>query len=168
MDENRIAGTVRTGAGKVESAVGGALGDTKTQAQGNIDTAHGRVQDAVGQAKDAVRDVADHAGEYAGQAYEQASDLAGRAYGQAADLASDAYESGGRYYREGADLVRRNPATASLGALALAGVIGYLIAQLFRSGSSGGYSSARYGRDTRYGRGRDHDDNRAERSRVRL
>ncbi len=55
-DEDRIGGSAQNLAGKAKDAVGGALGDTKTQAEGKMDQAAGTVRNAVGGAKDAVRD----------------------------------------------------------------------------------------------------------------
>ena len=55
MDENRIEGTARTFAGKVEGAVGDMTGDSKTQAKGMADRLAGRVQRTYGEAKDKAR-----------------------------------------------------------------------------------------------------------------
>ena len=58
MDKDRIAGSAKDFAGKVESAVGDVAGDAKTQVAGRAREAAGTVQDLYGQAKDAARDAA--------------------------------------------------------------------------------------------------------------
>lgn len=58
MDEDRIEGAATKMGGKVKDAVGGLLGDTKTQAEGKADQASGQIQNAYGSAKDAVREQA--------------------------------------------------------------------------------------------------------------
>ena len=58
MDNDRIAGAAQKLGGGAKDAVGGALGDTKLQAEGKADKAAGTVQNAVGGAKDAARDLA--------------------------------------------------------------------------------------------------------------
>ena len=57
MDEDRIKGSAQNLGGKAKDAVGGAFGDTKTQAEGKADQAAGAVRNAVGGAKDAAREV---------------------------------------------------------------------------------------------------------------
>ena len=56
MDEDRLKGSAQNLAGKAKDAVGGALGDTKTQAEGKADQASGSVRNAVGGAKDTARE----------------------------------------------------------------------------------------------------------------
>src|SRR6187399_782819 len=53
MDKDRIAGSAKDIAGKVESTVGDMAGDAKTQAEGRAREAAGTVQNLYGQAKDA-------------------------------------------------------------------------------------------------------------------
>ena len=55
MDKDRIAGSAKDFAGKVEGAVGGLTGDAKTQAEGRAREAAGTVQNLYGQAKDAAQ-----------------------------------------------------------------------------------------------------------------
>ncbi len=62
MDEHRIEGAATEFGGKVKDAVGGVLGDTKTQAEGKLDQISGSLQNAYGSAKDTVRDTAGAAG----------------------------------------------------------------------------------------------------------
>jgi uncharacterized protein YjbJ (UPF0337 family) len=52
MDQDRITGTARNVAGKVQNGVGAMVGDAATEAEGLMNQAAGAVQDAYGQAKD--------------------------------------------------------------------------------------------------------------------
>ena len=70
MDKDRIVGSAKDFAGKVESTVGDMAGDAKTQAEGRAREAAGTVQNLYGQAKDAARDATDTAVNYAKDAYE--------------------------------------------------------------------------------------------------
>jgi uncharacterized protein YjbJ (UPF0337 family) len=54
MDKDRIAGSAKDFAGKVEGALGDIAGDAKTQAAGRAREATGTVQNLYGQAKDAA------------------------------------------------------------------------------------------------------------------
>ena len=74
MDKDRIAGSAKDFAGKVEGAVGGLTGDAKTQAEGRAREAAGTVQNLYGQAKDAAGDVADAAVNYARDAFDNSGD----------------------------------------------------------------------------------------------
>ncbi len=56
MDKDQVAGGARELGGKVKDAVGGAFGDTKTQAEGKYDQVAGRVQRNYGAAVDAAGD----------------------------------------------------------------------------------------------------------------
>jgi uncharacterized protein YjbJ (UPF0337 family) len=108
MDKDRIAGSVKDFAGKAESAVGDLTGDAQKRATGRAREAAGSAQNLYGQAKDAARE--------AGEA--------------AVDYARDAYSHGGDTLRDGsqavASRVRENP----LGALLIAGGIGFALALL--------------------------------------
>lgn len=59
MDSDRIVGTARSAAGKIETQFGKATGDAKSQAEGALRNAAGRVQDFYGQAKDVASDAVD-------------------------------------------------------------------------------------------------------------
>src|SRR6516225_160469 len=100
MDTDRIAGSAKDFAGKVESAAGDIAGDAKTQASGRAREAAGTVQNLYGQAKDAAR------------------------------YAKNAYGNSGDALRGGSDAlaakVRENP----LGSLVIAGGIGFALALL--------------------------------------
>ena len=55
MDKDRIAGSAKVVKGRVKTAAGKAVGDSKLEAEGRADTAEGKVQNAVGGLKDALR-----------------------------------------------------------------------------------------------------------------
>ncbi|CAN5257253.1 CsbD family protein [soil metagenome] len=106
MDKDRIAGTAKDVAGKVEGAVGNMTGDTRTEASGRAREATGTVQNLYGQAKDAARDVSDAAVGYAKDA-----------------INTDTY-------REGSEAVAKTVRDNPLGALLVAGGIGFALAML--------------------------------------
>ena len=106
MDKDRFAGAAKDAAGKVEGAVGNLTGDAKTEASGRAREAAGTVQNLYGQAKDAVRDVSDAAVSYAKDAVD--SDV----------------------YRDGTQAVKKQVADNPLGALLVAGGIGFALAML--------------------------------------
>ena len=54
MDKDRIAGSAKDFAGKVEGAVGDIAGDAKAQAAGRVREATGTAQNLYGQAKDCL------------------------------------------------------------------------------------------------------------------
>ena len=106
MDKDRIAGAAKDFAGKAEGAVGNMTGDAKTQAEGRAREAAGTVQNLYGQAKDAVSDATDTAVNYAKDAY---------------DNRADAIRGGRKAVTQ---TVQDNP----LGALLIAGGIGFALA----------------------------------------
>lgn len=108
MDKDRIFGTAKEFAGKAEGAIGDATGDAQAQASGRVREAAGTVQDLYGQAKDAARDAADTAVNYA----------------------KDAYESRGETIRDGQKAMARSVQDNPLGALLIAGGIGFALALL--------------------------------------
>ena len=108
MDKDRIAGSAKDFAGKVESTVGEMAGDTKTEAEGLAREAAGTVQNLYGQAKDAAREGADAAVSYA----------------------KDAYDNSGDTVRRGKTAVARTVQENPLGALLVAGGIGFALALL--------------------------------------
>jgi uncharacterized protein YjbJ (UPF0337 family) len=106
MDKDRIAGATKDFAGKVENAAGSIAGDAGTQASGRLREAAGTAQNLYGQAKDAARDATDAAVSYAKDALE-----------------SDTLRDGQQAM---AKTVQDNP----LGALLVAGGIGFALALL--------------------------------------
>ena len=56
MDKDRVEGSAKQAKGDLKDLAGGAVGDSKLQAEGKGDKAEGKVQNALGGAKDAVKD----------------------------------------------------------------------------------------------------------------
>jgi uncharacterized protein YjbJ (UPF0337 family) len=108
MDKDRIVGSAKDFGGKVEGAVGEMAGDAQTRAAGRAREAAGTVQNLYGQAKDAARDASD----------------------AAVSLAKDAYENSGDTFREGSEAVAKKVQDNPLGALLIAGGIGFALAML--------------------------------------
>src|SRR5947209_920904 len=106
MDKDRIAGSAKDFAGKVESTIGDMAGDAKTQASGRAREAAGAVQNLYGQAKDAAREATDTAASYA----------------------KDAYEASGDTFRDSSQAVAKKVQDNPLGALLVAGGIGFAVA----------------------------------------
>ena len=108
MDKDRIAGSAKDVAGKVEGAVGDMTGNAQTQAAGRAREAAGTVQNLYGQAKDAAHD--------AGEA--------------AVNYAKDAYANRSESFHDGAQAIAKNVQERPLGALLIAGGIGFALAML--------------------------------------
>jgi uncharacterized protein YjbJ (UPF0337 family) len=108
MDKDRIVGSAKEFAGRAEGAIGEMAGDTQTQASGKAREAAGTVQNLYGQAKDAVRDAADTATSYA----------------------KDAYDNSGETLRDGSQALSKKVQDNPLGALLIAGGIGFALALL--------------------------------------
>jgi uncharacterized protein YjbJ (UPF0337 family) len=106
MDKDRIAGSAKDFAGKVEGAVGDVTGNAQTQAAGRTREAAGTVQNLYGQAKDAARD--------AGEA--------------AVGYAKDVYAGRNETLRDGTEAVAKKVQEQPLGALLIAGGIGFALA----------------------------------------
>jgi uncharacterized protein YjbJ (UPF0337 family) len=85
MDKDRIVGSAKDFAGKVESAVGGMAGDAKTETAGRVHEATGSAQNLYGQAKDAASKASDAAVSYA----------------------KDAFDSGGDTFRDGSQAIAK-------------------------------------------------------------
>ncbi len=108
MDKDRLTGAAKDAAGKVESTFGQATGDSSREASGRAREAAGTVQNIYGQAKDAARDLSENAGSYA----------------------QDALEAGEKYYRQGNKAVASAVKDQPLGALLIAGAVGFTLAML--------------------------------------
>jgi uncharacterized protein YjbJ (UPF0337 family) len=108
MDKDRIAGSARDVAGRLERAAGDISGNSQTQAAGRAREAAGTVQNLYGQAKDAARDAGDAAVGYA----------------------RDAYENSGETFRDSSQAVSRTVQDNPLAALLVAGGIGFALALL--------------------------------------
>lgn len=107
MDKDRIAGTAKDVAGKVEGGIGEMTGDQETQASGRVREASGVVQNLYGQAKDAARDASDAAMGFAKDTYNNSETL-----------------------RDGTQAVAKKVQDNPLGALLVAGGIGFALALL--------------------------------------
>jgi uncharacterized protein YjbJ (UPF0337 family) len=83
MDTDRIEGSAKAMAGKVEKAVGDAAGDKRTQAEGFANEVEGALQDTFGQVKDVARGAAEKATSLASDAYDQGSELVAERPGSA-------------------------------------------------------------------------------------
>ena len=59
MDQDRVEGTLKEGAGKVKEEWGDATDDASTEMEGKMDQAEGKAQETWGETKDAVRDATD-------------------------------------------------------------------------------------------------------------
>ena len=108
MDKDRITGSTKEFAGKVEGAVGNVAGDTKAQADGLARQATGTAQDLYGQAKDMARDATDAATNYAKKAYENSGDT----------------------FRGGSEALAQRVQENPLGSIVIAGVVGFALAVL--------------------------------------
>ena len=108
MDKDRIAGSAKDFAGKVEGTVGDIAGDAKTQAAGRVREATGTAQNLYGQAKDAAREARDATVSYA----------------------KDAYENSGDTFRDGSQAIAKKVQENPLGSMLIAGGIGFALALL--------------------------------------
>jgi uncharacterized protein YjbJ (UPF0337 family) len=109
MDKDRIAGSAKDFAGKVEGTVGNIAGDADTQAAGRVrDEATGTAQNLYGQAKDAAREATDAAVGYA----------------------KDAYDNSGDTFRDGSQAIAKKVQDNPLGSMLIAGGIGFALALL--------------------------------------
>ncbi len=108
MDKDRIAGSAKDFAGKVEGSVGDIAGDAKTQAEGRVREATGTAQNLYGQAKDTVREATDAAASYA----------------------KDTYENSGDTFRDSAQAIAKKVQDNPLGSMLIAGGIGFALALL--------------------------------------
>jgi len=108
MDKDRIVGSAKEFGRRVEGAVGEMAGDAKTQASGRAREAAGSVQNLYGQAKDAASDATD----------------------AAVNFAKDAYDNSGDTLRSGSQAMAKTVRDNPLGALLVAGGIGFALALL--------------------------------------
>jgi uncharacterized protein YjbJ (UPF0337 family) len=112
MDKDRIAGAAKDFAGQAEGTIGDVTGDAETQASGRVREATGKAQNLYGQAKDQIKDAARNVGD------------------TAAGYAKDAYETSGDTLRDSTEALARKVQDNPLGALLIAGGIGFALALL--------------------------------------
>lgn len=131
MDENRIEGTARNLAGKVQGAVGDLTGDTKSQVEGGAKELAGQAQQVLGEAKDKAGDVASSVSEQIAQLRAQVEALL---KDNVAPALANAAGAAGGYAREARAVVQgqaQHAATAikdrPLVALTAVAVLGFLI-----------------------------------------
>jgi uncharacterized protein YjbJ (UPF0337 family) len=108
MDKDRIAGAAKEAVGGIEKTVGNAAGDARTQASGAARQAEGGIQNAFGQAKDAVRGAAEGV----------------------TTMAEDAVSATGTAYQGASRAVGEQIQKAPIGALLVAGAVGYALAMM--------------------------------------
>ena len=108
MDKDRISGAAKDAAGKIEGAFGDITGDAETKASGRVREAAGTVQNLYGQAKDAMKDAGD----------------------AATSFAKDAMDNSGETYRDGSRAVAKQVQDNPIGALLIAGGIGFALAMM--------------------------------------
>ena len=106
MNENKVEGAVKSAAGKAQAAYGKVAGDAKAEAAGQGRDALGAAQRVYGQSKDAISDLGESASEFAKQA---------------ADAGSD-------YVRDGSRAVASTVRNQPVGALLVAGALGFALA----------------------------------------
>jgi uncharacterized protein YjbJ (UPF0337 family) len=108
LRSNCVQSSAKDVDGKVEGAIGDMAGNAQTQAAGHAREAAGAVQNLYGQAKDTARDAGDAAISYA----------------------KDAYQGSGETLRGGSQAVAKTVQDNLLGALLIAGGIGFALALL--------------------------------------
>lgn len=134
MDNDRIAGAAQKLGGSAKDTLGGALGDTKLQAEGKADKAAGAFQNAAGGAKDAARDLAGDAqgelsrlrGEVNRLMGERVTPALAGAAGTAEDYARQAKDTVVEQAERASDIVKERP----LLAVGLGLATGYLLGRL--------------------------------------
>ncbi len=134
MDEDRIGGAAQNLAGKAKDAAGGALGDTKLQAEGKTDQAAGTVRNALGGAKDAAGEWTDDLqgelsrlrSEVERLVRERVSPALSDAAGAAGDYAQRAKDVAVRQGEQAAAVVKENP----LVTVGLVAAVAFLLGRL--------------------------------------
>jgi uncharacterized protein YjbJ (UPF0337 family) len=135
MDENRIKGAVRNVEGKVEEAVGGLTGDTRTKLEGKLDQGAGKVQGAFGKAIDDLggNAIADRAASFVKQATAVGENAASAVQDAAQKAGAQASDFGERLYdesRRAGQSIGRSIEEQPLAAVLVAAALGYAVAYL--------------------------------------
>lgn len=110
MDTNHVTGTAKSIAGKAEGALGRMTGDAATEASGRVREAEGLAQKVYGQAVDAAGDLGE----------------------TASGIAKQALDTGGEYYRDSSRALAATVKKQPLGALFIAGAIGFTLALMMK------------------------------------
>ena len=108
MEKDRIAGSAKDFAVKLEGAVGDIAGDARTEAAGRVREATSTAQNLYDQAKDAAHEATDAAVNYAKEAYENSGDT----------------------FRDGSQAIAKKVQDNPLGSMLIAGGIGFALALL--------------------------------------
>jgi uncharacterized protein YjbJ (UPF0337 family) len=116
INSDNIEGTFNEMSGKVEGAVGNALGDSKTQVEGKVTELKGKAQQVVGDAKAMYEKASETVREYADKAPEQVREAREKA-AQLADEASAKARAA----------VQEQPVAVLAGGIALGFVVGWLL-----------------------------------------
>jgi uncharacterized protein YjbJ (UPF0337 family)/ElaB/YqjD/DUF883 family membrane-anchored ribosome-binding protein len=136
MDENRITGAVRNVEGKIEDAVGGFTGDTRTKIEGKLDQGAGNVQSTFGRAIDEFGgpSIADRASSFVKQAtaagentVSVVQDAVQKSGAQASDVGVRLYDEGRRAGQSIGRAVEEQPLAAVFVAAALGYGTAYLV-----------------------------------------
>jgi uncharacterized protein YjbJ (UPF0337 family) len=135
MDENRIKGAARNVEGKIEEAVGGLTGDTRTKLEGKLHEGAGKVQSAFGKAMDDIGGTAivDRASSFVKQATAAGENAASVVQDAAQKAGAQASDFGERLYdesRRAGQSIGRTIEEQPLAAVLVAAAIGYAIAYL--------------------------------------
>ncbi|MBW6525082.1 CsbD family protein [Sphingomonas sp. RHCKR47] len=137
MNKNELHGGARYLGGKVEKAVGDAVGSREWQVNGVVDQVAGGAENLYGRARgiaedavDAAPGFVDEAKERLGDAADRARDVADRATDRAHDVADRAGDAAARGTRAANAAVSNNPASWAVFAALGAGIGGYLLGWL--------------------------------------
>ncbi len=130
VDTDRVVGGAKELGGKIQAAVGDAVGSSRDSVEGRYREVEGRVQETLGQARERARDVAEDAKARAQQAYGQARERVRDTADDLQDYVGDAYDRGGTYVRHGHRVVSARVEESPFLALLIAGAVGYGLALL--------------------------------------
>lgn len=131
MNKDHIEGAYDEARGTVKDALGGVMGDAKTQAEGKADKFMGRAQQAWGDARDtiddAASDAADAAADFADKAEPKLRHAAEAVRAKASAVGGKVYEAGSVAGSTVASTVKEQPLLALIGVAAVGYLAGYLL-----------------------------------------
>ncbi len=116
INADTVEGKLNEFGGKAEGAIGAALGDAKTEANGKFDELKGKAQDAFGQAKDVYGKAKDTVQDWADKAPEQVRMAKEKAQAYADDATQKVKTT-----------VQEQPVAVLAGGIALGFVVGWLL-----------------------------------------
>ena len=126
MNKNELHGGARYLGGKVEKAVGDAVGSREWQVDGVVDQVAGGAENLYGRARGIAEDAVDAAPGFVDEAKERLGDAADRTR----DIADRAGDAAARGTRAANAAVSNNPASWAVFAALGAGIGGYLLGWL--------------------------------------